>query len=264
MLCRIPPSTIRHRLEAEDKFRWIDREKAIHEAAPRKLDRLSWRDDRPLRGLEPSDRKSIVEHASVLAQGVDPSDTTWAAATAYLNSLTYDHTLVLGEIRDRNDHSPVFDLYEAARKRKPPGTAVPVTLVPGKGVIWATGPRPTPDLGEPWVPTGFVFGTHELHTLDGLRAFLREVELPIEPRTLAHLLHWLLAPFPWDTRAALEDEGLLEKWAGLEEENGRVQTVASLFGGRIETPSARLDELVVALEPAGKTLVYRPPELAVR
>lgn len=245
--------------------------KAIHEAAPWKLGQLHWRVrwNLPARGLGENEVKAIGAHAEALAGG--PNDARFAAGAAYLNAFTYAHSLVLGEVFNRNNPSPVFDLESAARAQESVLPGVPVCLVRGTGVVWAVGPRPAPDLRERWVPEGFVFVPRRgpslrLHELDGLREFLRAAKIPVVPESLSVLVHLLLAPFPWESRVKIDPE-LLARWEPLEAEiadrsSGR-EEAAKLLGLERKGSEFR-DELEVRLEPSGTTLVYRPPELEVR
>jgi hypothetical protein len=208
--------------------------KAVHEAAPVKLMRLS-----NCRALSDEDRRGIAkigrEHGS---------DADYAIGAAYLNELAYRHCFVWGEVHGRNETKPVFELAEAAKGVE----GIPVCLVRGKGVLVAQGPTPTADVTEPWHPTGFAFvagkRTILLHEPDGLRAFLKELKPPILPETLPYLVHVLLAPFPW-TATFEEPTGLIEKWRT----GAKPSMLTRLFGG------GGAKELI--LKVGKKTVTYR-------
>lgn len=237
--------------------------KAIVESAPLRLDALHWRLDHP-RGLEDSDRDGLREHVEALTQS-NPGDASFHWGIAYRSRMISRHALVLGELGEG-----VGELHDASRGREPAEGAVPTTLIRGRGVVWAVGPRPTFEIREPWIPDAFVYAPFEgppvpLHELDGLRAFLRAERIPIEPLTLGPLLHWLLAPFPWDT--AVNDEGIVDAWRGIEIEHANLEytdnPASRAVGGKRKPKAERRDELVIRLEPKGTTLIYRPPELRV-
>jgi len=242
--------------------------KAILESAPLKLDRLRSRLDRP-RGCDEDDRRGLREHVDAL----NPSMGTLSPAIACLCALGYRHALVFGESSGTHETQPAFDLHEASIGREPVDMAIPVLLFRDRGVLWAHGPRPSHHLGEAWAADGFVYAPFDgapiaLNDIEGLRAFLRAVAMPIEPWTISQVIHCLLSPFPVETRVALEDGKLLDAWHDIEVEHiNRMMTnreAAKKLGIDPELRTDRRDELVLRLEPIGTTLVYRPPELEVR
>lgn len=244
--------------------------KAIHEAAAWKLGHLNnrIRSERPARGLNKIDEMAVVEHAKALSFG--PGDPRFAVGAAYLNAFTYGHSFVLGEVFNRNVSTPVFALHGTARTQKSLLPGVPVCLVGRTAVVWAVGPRPTPEITQRWVPEGYVYVPREgpsihLHETEGLRAFLRVAKIPITPKTLSVLIHLLLAPFPWDTRVTSKEEILTdwEPWENrLADQRSEGSQAAKLLGISDEAIPFK-QKLEIRLEPVGKTLIYRPPELEV-
>lgn len=240
--------------------------KAIAEAAPWRLDKGRYaRKSGPYlpRGLDDSDRETLLRLAEGHG-GTDPGDAVYGAAAAYGGHLSASRLLCLGEVPSRQDRRPMFDLHEASRRAARPKNGIPVAMIRGRGIFWATGRAPSADVYERWTPTGFFYGTTPLHELEGLRAFLRDERPPITPSTLAHLIHWLLAPFPWDTRVS----GFPEEWRDLEQKledsEQRGRSAAALIGGVKPPPTAQREELTLRLEPQGTTLAYRPGVLEVR
>lgn len=231
--------------------------KAIHEAAPRKLDYL---DGRP-RGLDDDERRRILEHAKLVGDSYGKGSGPFVIGMQYLSALAHTNALIPGEATDQNEPRPILELHEASRNIEPVEMAIPVSLFRKRGIVWAVGPRPTHEVRAPWVPDGYLWAPFKgkvlpLHDVDGLREFLKTTELPIEPLTLSHVVHWLLAPFPWDARPEV-DEDLVHAWHGIE-----IEHMNFAYEKRKKPRSDSRDELTVKIGSA--TLVYRTPKLTIR
>ncbi len=206
----------------------------------------------PARGMEPHETQLISEHARALipAYGDEPE---FVLRVVYQNLLTYSRNLIFGEVYDRNNLRPVEALAEAwwsAQWQSAGQVAAPVAALPEQGVIIATGPELPESSADSWAPARMLF--HGLYgerlwldDVNALQRFLRLTRPPVSPRTLASLIHVLLAPFPWTAPITVENR-LVERFE---------PRAVAIEGGQSEADEGAEEELILRVD--GVTVLYR-------
>lgn len=158
---------------------------------------LEWWADRGRRGIHPeSDARFLADCAEGLIQA--DADRLYAARKVLSERLGLDRSLVYG------NPGRLAGAGDLARLPEPsgPGAPVPVAILPGGGVIEADFPAEGQAFWQE--PRGFRVRledgeTWSLSTREGVEALFDRFPLDITPWTLGTLLHWMLAPFPWET-----------------------------------------------------------------